>query len=274
MWTDEARERYKDDGRRYPSDLTDAEWHTIEPVLHSYATLKVDLREMVNACLYLEKAGCPWRFLPKEFGPWQTVRTWHDRFRADGIWSDIATLLTRAVRARQGRKPEPATAILDSQSVSSRPQAGPRGVDGNKKVRGIKRHVLTCSLGFVLAVVVTAANMHDTQPVAALLSLAAQAGWSAERVKVDGIYIGPRVAQAAADHDVDVQVTTRERDEKGFRPLPLRWRIEATFGTLSNRWHRLTRNLEQSSVAAEDAVSIANCHRLLRAYHRHEYMAA
>ena len=122
MWTDKAREQYKDDGRRYPSDLTDAEWQTIEPVLRGYTTLTADLREMVNACLYLEKAGCPWRFLPKEFGPWQTVRTWHDRFRGDGIWSDIAALLTRAVRAKQGRAPEPTTAILDSQSVVSGPQ--------------------------------------------------------------------------------------------------------------------------------------------------------
>ena len=274
MWTDAARERYKDDGRRYPSDLTDAEWQTIEPVLRGYATLAVDLREMVNACLYLEKAGCPWRFLPKEFGPWQTVRTWHDRFRADGIWTDIAALLTRAVRAKQGREPEPTTAILDSQSVVSGPQAGPRGVDGNKKVRGIKRHVLTCPLGFVLAVLVTAANVHDTQPVAALLALAAQGGWTIERVKVDGIHIGPRMAQAAQDHGVDVQVTTRDADVKGFKALPLRWRIEATFGTLANRWHRLTRNLEQSPAAAEDAVAIANCHRLLRAYHRPEHIIA
>ena len=112
------------------------------------------------------------------------------------------------MRAKQGREPEPTTAILDSQSVASGPQAGLRGVDGNKKVRGIKRHVLTCSLGFVLAVLVTAANMHDTQPVAALLALAAQDGWSVERVKVDGIYIGPRMAQASRDHGVDIQVTT------------------------------------------------------------------
>ncbi len=274
MWTAEARERYKDDGRRYPSDLTDAEWQTIELVLRSYATLTVELREMVNACLYLEKAGCPWRFLPKEFGPWQTVRTWHDRFRVDGIWSDIAALLVRAVRASRGREPEPRTAILDSQSVVSGPQAGPRGVDGNKKVRGIKRHVLTCSLGFVLATLVTAANAHDTQPVGALLDRAAQDGWAIERVKVDGIYIGPRVAQAARDHGVDVQVTTRDADVKGFKPLPLRWRIEATFGTLANRYHRLTRNLEQSPTAAEDAVSIANCHRLIRAYNRPQDYAA
>ena len=222
---------------------------------------------MVNACLYLEKAGCPWRFLPKEFGPWQTVRTWHDRFRADGVWSDIAALLVRAVRQKQGRAPEPTAAILDSQSVASGPQAGPRGVDGNKKVRGIKRHVLTCSLGFVLAVLVTAANAHDTQPVRALLDRAAGDGWAVERGKVDSLYVGPRVAQAAQDHNVDIQVTPRDADATGL--LPLRWRSEATFGTLASRWHCLTRNLEQSSAAA-DAVSIANRHRLLRAYNRPE----
>ena len=269
MWTDAARERYRDDGRRTPSDLTDAQWRTVAPVLARYTTLTVDLREMVNACLYLEKAGCPWRFLPKEFGPWQSVRSWHDRFRADGLWTDRAGLPTRAVRAQQGRAPEPTTALMDSQSAVSGPQAGVRGVDGNKRVRGIKRHVLTCSLGFVLAVVVTAANAHDTQPVGALLDRAAEGGWAVERVKVDGIHVGPRVAQAAQDHTVAVQVTTRDPDVKGFKPLPLRWRVEATFGTLSNRWHGLTRNVEQSPAAA-DAVSIANCHRLLRAYNRPE----
>ncbi len=202
------------------------------------------------------------------------MRSWHDHFRADGLWSGLATLLTRAVRAQQGRAPEPTTAILDSQSVVSGPQKGPRGVDGNKKLRGTKRHVLTCSLGFVLAALVTTANAHDTRPVGVLLDRAVQDGWSIKRAKVDGIHVGPRMAQAAQKHDLDVQVTTREAGVKGFKPLPLRWRIEATFGTLSNRWHRLTRNLEQSPEAAEDAVSIANCHRLLRAYHRPEYRIA
>ena len=82
------------------------------------------------------------------------------------------------------------------------------------------------------------------------------------------------MAQAAAEHDLDVQVTTREAGVRGLPPLPLRWRIEATFGTLSNRWHRLTRNLKQSPAAPEDAVSIANSHCLLRAYHRPEYRIA
>ena len=198
----------------------------------------------------------------------QTVRCWHGRFRADGIWSDIAALLARAVRARPGLTPEPTTAILDSQSVVSGPQAGARGVDGNKTARGIKRHLPTCPLGFGLARLVTAANAHDSQPVATLLHRAAQDGWAVERVKVDGIYIGPRIAQAVQDHDVGVQVASRDANVTGFQPLPLRWRIEATCGTLSNRWHRLTRNLEQTTTAAEDTLCIANCHRLLRAYPR------
>ena len=84
MWAAEQRERYKDAGRRYPSDLTDAEWAVIAPLFACYATLTVDLRGMVNACLSLQKTGCQWRFLPREFGPWQTVRSWHDRFRVDG----------------------------------------------------------------------------------------------------------------------------------------------------------------------------------------------
>lgn len=134
MWTEADRESDKDDGRRYPSDLTDEEWALIAPLLSGYDPLRADLREIVNACLCLEKTGCPWRHLPTDFGSRPTVRTWHDRFRADGLWSELAALLTRAVRHKRGRPPEPSTGILDSQSVASGPQAGERGIDGGKKV--------------------------------------------------------------------------------------------------------------------------------------------
>ena len=120
-------------------------------------------------------------------------------------------------------------------------------------MRGIKRPVLTRSLGFVLARLVTAANAHDTQPVGALLDRAARDGWAPKRVKVDGIHVGPRMAQTARDHGVDVQVTTREAGVKGLPPLPLRWRIGATFGTLNSRWHRLTRTLGHPAVAEDGA---------------------
>ena len=271
MWTPEQREKYRaDSGRRYPSDLTDAEWGTVAFLFSVYRTETADLREMVNACLYLQRTGCQWRYLPRDFGPWETVRYWHDRFRADGLWSDLSSLLIRAVRQGRGRPAEPATAIMDSQSVVSGPQGGERGVDGHKKVKGIKRHILTCSLGFVLGVLVTPANTHDTAAAGIPLDRAAADGWRPERVKVDGIYVGPRMDATAARHGLDVQVSTKPAGIKGFSPLPLRWRVEATFGTLTNRFRRLTRNLERSPAASEDAVTIANCHRVLKAYHREE----
>src|SRR3954464_12463141 len=278
MWTAEDRERYKEDGRRYPSDLTDAEWGLVRSLFERYATLTRDLRVMVEGGLYLAGEGCRWRSLPKDFGPWQTVRGYWDRFHRDGVWADAAAVLTPAAPARPGQSPGPATraagppakspapstGIVDSQSVASGPQRGERGVDGHKKVRGTKRHVLTCSFGLVLAVFVSAANLHDTHGLEPLLERAAEAGWDLRRIKVDAIYAGPTVRAAAERHAVEVQVSLRDPAARGFAPLPVRWRIEATFGTLTNRYRRLTRNLEQSPEAAENVVEVANLRRILR----------
>ena len=139
MWTVEDRERYKGDDRRYPSDLTDAEWELVRSLFEAYATLTKDIRAMVDGCLYLAAEGCRWRSLPKDFGPWQTVRGYWDRFHRDGVWAEAASVLTPAARARLGKSPAPSTGIVDAQSVACGPQKGERGVDGNKKVRGIKR---------------------------------------------------------------------------------------------------------------------------------------
>ena len=149
--------------------------------MSGYDPLTADLRERVGACLYLDKTGCPWRCRPKDFGSWETMRPWHARFRADGIWSETGSLPTRAVRRGQGRQPEPSTAILDRQSVTSGPQAGLRGYDGHRKIKGIQRPVMTCSLGFVLASLVTGADVHDTQ--AAGLVFAAQSGCLVEMIR-------------------------------------------------------------------------------------------
>ncbi len=264
MWTDEHRNRYQDRHSRYPSDLTDAEWELVRPFFERYPTLTANIREMVNGCLYLAAEGCRWRSLPKELGPWQTVRGYHDRFHRDGVWAEIATVLTPAARRRLGREPVPSTGIVDSQSVVSGPQKGERGFDGHKRVKGIKRHVLTCSFGIILAVLVTAANVHDSHAFPTLLERSRDAGWSLSRVNVDGIYRGETVETAAARHRVTVQVAARDPATKDFEPLPGRWRVEATFGTLTNRHRRLTRNLEQSHDAAENFVEMANVRRLLR----------
>ena len=219
MWTDKDREKYKADGRRYPSDLTDAEWDIIKPLFTGYFTFTADMREVVNGCFYLEHTGCPWRSLPTDFGAHQTVRSWYDRFRTDGVWADAAAQLTRRVREAHGRSAEPTTGIMDSQSVVSGPQQGERGFDGNKKIKGVKRHVLTCSLGFVLAILITAANVHDTKAAEFLLDRAVENGFRLDRVKVDGIYTGPTIEAVSGRHKVEFQVSTRELEVWALCPI-------------------------------------------------------
>jgi putative transposase len=174
---------------------------------------------MVNGCLYLAAEGCRWRSLPKDFGPWQTVRGYHDRFHRDCVWAEIAAVLTPAARQRLARNAEPSTGIIDSQSVVSGPQKGGRGFDGNKRIKGIKRHVLTCSFGFILAVLVTAANVHDSHAFPTLRERSRDVGWSITRVNVDGIYQGETVDKAAARHQVKVQIAARDPASKEFTPL-------------------------------------------------------
>src|SRR3954465_7401133 len=116
-------------------------------------------------------------------------------------------VLTPAARARLGKGPAPSTGIVDSQSVTSGPQRGERGVGGHGKGKGIKRHVLTCSFGFVLAVFVSAANLHDTHGLEPLLERAAEAGWGLRRVEVDAIHAGPTVRAVAERHAVEVQAS-------------------------------------------------------------------
>jgi transposase len=120
----------------------------------------------------------------------------------------------------------------------------------------------------VLGILVTPANVHDTRAAGPLLDRVVENGWTPKRLKVDGIYTGERMDAAAAPHEVDVQVSNRAPDAVGFMPLPLRWRIEQTFGTQTNRYRRLTRNLEQSPAAAENAVEVANFHRALKVFIR------
>src|SRR3954469_72172 len=238
MWTEEQRERYRAEHKRYPSDLTDPEWEEIEDLFASYESYSHTLRELVNACLYLSAEGCRWQSLPKDFPPSGTVRWWWDRFHREGVWQRASARLVRLARHASGRPAAPSTGLIDSQSVRCGPQAGPRGTDGGKRVHGRKRHLLTCSIGLLLAVLVTAANLHDSRAVAPLLARVAAAGWQLERIVGDDAYAGQPagsrlgrgggnapcpanpVGRGAARHGIAVQIAAKPTDSPGFAPIP------------------------------------------------------
>ncbi len=264
MWTEEQRDRYRVERKRYPSDLTDAEWTQIEDLFASYESYSHTLRELVNACLYLSAEGCRWQSLPKDFPPSGTVRWWWDRFHREGVWERTSARLVRLARLASGRTAAPSTGLIDSQSVRCGPQAGPRGTDGGKRVHGRKRHVLTCSIGLLLAVLVTAANLHDSRAATPLLARAAAAGWHLDRIVGDDAYAGQSVVQEAARHGMVVQIAAKPTDSSGFTPIPLRWRVEATFGVLTTRYRSLARDWTTTPEAAENALWIANTRRALK----------
>ena len=108
----------------------------------------------MNAIFYVLRTGCAWRYMPKDFPPWQTVYYHYYKWRRQTIWQPIHSLLRQRVRQKMGRNPEPSGAIIDSQSVKTTEQGGPRGFDGAKKVNGRKRHVLVDTTGLLLKAVV------------------------------------------------------------------------------------------------------------------------
>ena len=264
MRTARDRELHRETGRRYPSDLSDEEWSLTSGFFANYRPLSATIREIVEACLYLVAEGCRWRALPRDFPPWQTVRWWWDRFRREGVREAVTHTLTRRARLAAGRSGEPRTGLIDTQSVRCGPQRGERGWDGGKKLNGRKRHVLTCSAGFLLAVLVTAACLHDKHGVDPLLARSHASGWRLRRLVSDGSYAGEDVAGDAARHGATFAVAPRPQRRTGFVPIPLRWRVEQASGVLTTRNRRLVRDWEQLPEVSETVMVVANLRRLTR----------
>ena len=265
------------DRKPYATDLSDARWALIEPVLADWRARRArdvpagcgeaahDLREIVNAILYLNRAGCAWHLLPHDFPPYKTVYDYYAKWEREGITEQIHDLLRAKVRRKAGRAAEPSTAIYDAQSVktSGNVPAGSQGIDAAKKVAGRKRHIATDTLGLILVVLVTAASVHDNAGGTALTRHVAARYPSVARVWVDQGY-KKAVAEDGAKHGIDVRVYAKDPAVKGFAATP-RWPVERTYGWVV-RYRRLDRDyevLEQRSVAQIHWAMINNMSRRL-----------
>ncbi|MFE1837275.1 IS5 family transposase [Streptomyces sviceus] len=227
--------------RPYRSDVSDARWALIEPVFNDWRARRTgpgtaarvhDLREIVNAILYVNRTGIPWEYLPHDFPPYKTVYDYYAKWEADGTTQQVHDLLRDKTRRFHGRRAEPTATVVDAQSVKTSANVAEtsQGIDAGKKIKGRKRHLITDTLGLVLAVLVTAANVHDTTGGKLLLDDLAAAHPNVTKVWADGGYQNS-IFNHGAGLGIDVEVVQRPR-VKGFEPLPKRWVIERTFGWL------------------------------------------
>ena len=157
----------------YPTNISDAAWNFILPLLqdagHRVENRQHSLRTIVDACFYLVDNSTKWRNLPNDFPSWKTIYHYFRSWSISGLWLELNQIIVEAVRFASGREETPSLASIDSQSQTAEPGVEERGIDGNKRINGRKKHISVDCLGLLLFCLVTAANTHDAGPGQSLI---------------------------------------------------------------------------------------------------------
>jgi putative transposase len=253
----------------YPSDLTDAQWALIEPHIPPEPgggrPRKTAIRDVLDAILYLLRTGCQWRYLPIDFPPKSTVWRYFDQWRRDGTLDRIHDPLRRKVRTMEKPYHPRTSASIDSQSVDTTSGGEQRGRDNAKNVDGRKRHIVVDSMGLLMAVLVTAADVDDARAAAELFGrLDGQPMGKVKRMYGDSKYHNFALYEWVENNAAwELTIVRRPKDAEGWVTLPIRWTVERTFAWLGT-CRRLTADREKSVLSSESMVKLAMIQLMLK----------
>jgi putative transposase len=250
------------DTKRYPTDLTEAQWQLIEPLVPvkegQGRPTELDLRRVIDAVLYICRTGCQWRSLPHDFPAWTSVRYYFDKWKADGTLDLFHDALRK--RVRQAKRPEGrASASVDSQSTDSHGAREDRAFDGGKKLEGRKRHIIVDSIGLLLGVVVTSGGVADAEGGKRCLGELKPRDYpEVKTFFADRAYDKAGFPEAVAEwrSGCGLNVVARPEGAKGYVKLKYRWVVERTFGWLT-RNRRLCRSYEHTTASEVAFIKLA-----------------
>jgi transposase len=217
-------------------------------------------RLVLDGIFFVLRSGCQWRMIPRDLLPWDAAYRWYRAWICDGTWDRIHDQLRAMARIAAGRDPAPSAGVLDAQSILTGEGGQHRGYDAGKRTRGRKRHIVTDTLGLLLAVMVTSASVQDRHGGKAILERLAARFTSVALIWADAGYANQvdtsLVTWAHNAVTIALQIVSRRDDVQGFQVLPRRWVVERTFGWLI-RSRRLSRDYERLTTCSETMIKIA-----------------